>query len=370
MKFIQRITEILLLRKTSGKLLGMELNITDDAFYLSSESYIENKVTELNPGILSDKGKFIATPLPHKEDIEPEEKYDERLLTEYQQVVGSLIHASNSLRFDVTYSVGVLSRMVTKVDKKLLTYAYRVLDYLYTTKNYRLIFKRNINRDKKRESTLKCESATERTLQYDINRDDIGNRHTIDIIHQIDKELTEMVEELKEEKYEPQEKESYKPQLQAYVDADFAGDRETRRSTTGFIICVANTPVYWRSKLQSTVATRTAEAEIIALYELSQELLYYTHVMNNLGIHQKTIEVYEDNQAAIAIMTRPEKQTKMRHLDTKYFKIQELISEKTINVNYVKSANNVSDLMTKALPTATHKGLLKHLGLWHHQVKA
>jgi hypothetical protein len=80
--------------------------------------------------------------------------------------------------------------MVTKVDQKLLTYAYRVLDYLYTTKNYKLKFKRNRNRDKRRECTLKCESAEERTLQYAINEEDIGTEHTIDIIHQIDRELT------------------------------------------------------------------------------------------------------------------------------------------------------------------------------------
>ena len=62
--------------------------------------------------------------------------------------------------------------------------------------------------------------------------------------------------------------------------------------------------------------------------------------MDNLKINQRTINVYEDNQAAIAIMTRPDEQTKMRHLDTKYFKVQELISDKTIKVNYVKSENN------------------------------
>jgi hypothetical protein len=79
-EFIQRITKILLLRKTIGKLLDMELIITDDAFYLSSESYIENKVKELNPGILFDKGKFIATPLPQKQDIGPESKNTNKLL--------------------------------------------------------------------------------------------------------------------------------------------------------------------------------------------------------------------------------------------------------------------------------------------------
>ena len=154
--------------------------------------------------------------------------------------------------------------------------------------------------------------------------------------------------------------------MRAYVDADFAGDISTRKSTTGFIICLGKTPIYWRSKLQTSVATGTAEAEIIALYELSQELLYYKHVMEFLKIKQETIDVYEDNQAAIAIMTRPEKQTRMRHLDTKYFKVQEMINDRIISVKYVKSSKNLSDLMTKALPKATHRGILQELGLWEH----
>ena len=88
--------------------------------------------------------------------------------------------------------------------------------------------------------------------------------------------------------------------------------------------------------------------------------------MEFLKIKQETIDVYEDNQAAIAIMTRPEKQTRMRHLDTKYFKVQEMINDRIISVKYVKSSNNVSDLMTKALPKATHRGILQELGLWEH----
>jgi len=43
--------------------------------------------------------------------------------------------------------------------------------------------------------------------------------------------------------------------LQGYVDADWAGDVDGRRSTTGFIFTVNGGPVAWASKRQSTVAT-------------------------------------------------------------------------------------------------------------------
>ena len=100
------------------------------------------------------------------------------------------------------------------------------------------------------------------------------------------------------------------------------------------------------------------------IYELSLEILYYKDILNDLGLKQGSISVFEDNQAAIAIMTRPEKRTKMRHLDAKYFRIQEMVQNQVIDIKYVPSANNVADLMTKILPKATHYGLLKRLGLW------
>jgi len=49
--------------------------------------------------------------------------------------------------------------------------------------------------------------------------------------------------------------------LNVYVVSDFAGDTETRRSTTGFLFSIGDALIIWYSKLQHCVATSTAEAE-------------------------------------------------------------------------------------------------------------
>ena len=54
--------------------------------------------------------------------------------------------------------------------------------------------------------------------------------------------------------------------LQGYVDADLAGDIDTRKSTTGFVYTLGNTAVCWASKLQKIVALSTTEAEYVAVY--------------------------------------------------------------------------------------------------------
>ena len=106
---------------------------------------------------------------------------------------------------------------------------------------------------------------------------------------------------IKKDKEQLKEKEKEKIQIKnikntklfAYVDADFAGDMVTRKSTTGMIICLNEMPIYWKSKLQTSVASRTVEAEIIALYELTQEILYYRDILKNIGFEQDTIDVFD-----------------------------------------------------------------------------
>ena len=60
--------------------------------------------------------------------------------------------------------------------------------------------------------------------------------------------------------------------LNAFSDADWAGDVNTRRSTTGYVVMLNNGAIAWRSKRQVTVALSTTEAEYMALAEATKEL--------------------------------------------------------------------------------------------------
>ena len=60
----------------------------------------------------------------------------------------------------------------------------------------------------------------------------------------------------------------------AYVDADYGGCRDTRRSTSGYIFMMAGGPVTWSSKRQATVALSTVEAEYVAMSRCAQQMVW------------------------------------------------------------------------------------------------
>ena len=71
--------------------------------------------------------------------------------------------------------------------------------------------------------------------------------------------------------------------LQGWADADWAGDDKTRLSRSGYIFKLANAPISWISKKQSTVALSTAEAEYISGSLAVQEAIWLNRLLTELG---------------------------------------------------------------------------------------
>jgi len=134
-----------------------------------------------------------------------------------------------------------------------------------------------------------------------------------------------------------------------YVDTDLGGDKETRRSTTGFIMLMNSAPTSWYSKLQHCVSVSTAESEYYGIHECARHCLWYRNVFKELGLKQDTITINTDNKAAIYNCENETINPKSKHIDLRYHSIRELIKKNYINLKYIKSENNLSDGFTKYL---------------------
>ena len=104
-----------------------------------------------------------------------------------------------------------------------------------------------------------------------------------------------------------------------YSDADWAGDINDRKSTSGYVFQISGAAVTWRSKKQGCVALSTVEAEYNALSSAVQESVWLRRLTSELGSPLKqAITIYEDNQSAIAMTKNPQFHGRAKHIDIKY----------------------------------------------------
>ena len=91
----------------------------------------------------------------------------------------------------------------------------------------------------------------------------------------------------------------YKLVLEGYVDANWAGDLDGRKSTSGYLFTFARGAVSWQSRLQKCVVLSTIEAEYIVTNEAGKEMLWFKRFLQELGLKQEGYVVNCDSQSAI-----------------------------------------------------------------------
>ncbi len=141
-----------------------------------------------------------------------------------------------------------------------------------------------------------------------------------------------------------------KCELRGYCDADWAGDEDSRKSTTGFIFFINNSPVSWSSKRQASVALSTVEAEYIAATTAAQEATHLRNILHDMGEAQTTPTIVKsDNQGSIALAKNPTHHSRTKHIDIRAHFIREQIEHQVIALEYVETHNNAADILTKPL---------------------
>ena len=84
-----------------------------------------------------------------------------------------------------------------------------------------------------------------------------------------------------------------------YVDSDYVGNINDRRSTTGYVFTLSGGTICWRSTLQSLVAMSATKAEYMAEAEVAKEALWLKGLVKELGLNQGGVQLHCDNQSAI-----------------------------------------------------------------------
>jgi hypothetical protein len=151
----------------------------------------------------------------------------------------------------------------------------------------------------------------------------------------------------------------------AYVDADYGGCRDTRRSTSGYVFMMAGGAVTWSSKRQATVALSTVEAEYVAMSRCAQQMVWMRTWLDEVTIAYDSPGIIKgDSRGAIALAKTTKDHGKVKHIDIRHHYLRELVGNGSILFEQLASAENLADLFTKPLARDHHHRLLGALNIY------
>ena len=150
--------------------------------------------------------------------------------------------------------------------------------------------------------------------------------------------------------------EDYKWKIQVFTDSDWAGDRDTRLSVSGFVLYVLGVPILWRSKGQKSVALSSSEAEYISLSEAAKEVKFVSQLLDSMYLKvEKPIKVRVDNVGAIFMTKNNTTTSKTRRVDNRYNYDREMVTDGFVEIIFVKTAENKSDGFTNNLSSELYQ---------------
>ena len=230
----------------------------------------------------------------------------------YWRLVGKLQYLVNT-RPDIAYAVGKLARFASKPRKIHWEAAQQLLGYLRGSQDMRITYVRRDN--------------------------GIG---------------------IKPERLEPE----------CYADADFGGDKETRRSTTGIMIKLSGGVVVASSKRQTTVADSTTAAETIALHSLVKEALWVRNMLVWTGYElPRPTVLLCDNNVTVRNSGEGQERSRTKHMDIKYMFIRDAVRRELIVVKHIGTKDMVADPLTKGMGWILFGGHLERMGLMKGSVR-
>ena len=136
----------------------------------------------------------------------------------------------------------------------------------------------------------------------------------------------------------------------AYVDASFADCKLTRKSRTGFIVCLNSAPIYWYSKKQGSCKISTFGSEFVAMRQCCEYVRGLRYKLRMMGFHvNNPAFIYGNNQSVLWNTTIPESSLKKKSCAVAYHFCREGVSKLEWLTAYVETKLNPSDILTKSI---------------------
>jgi hypothetical protein len=295
---------------------------TKEHWYMSSDNYVKAAVTNVENELFK-VGQRFTMRLGHtvmsqsyrpELDVSPVLGADKA--NHYQNLIGILRWAVELGRIDIFAQVSMLSQYLAQPREGHLDQVFHIFGYLKVHGRSKVVFDDTFISWK--DKFTQCDWQD---FYPDAKEPIPGNMP------------------------EPRGKEV---QLNAFVDADHAGNQVTRRSRTGVLIFVNKAPVIWFSKRQNTVETSTFGSEFVAMKIATELLIGLRYKLRMMGLPlDGPANVFGDNQSVVTNASRSESVLKKKHVSICYHRVREACAADIIRIAHESTKTNLADLLTK-----------------------
>jgi Reverse transcriptase (RNA-dependent DNA polymerase) len=324
---------------------GVDITQTREYIQISCTTYIEQMLAAhgwSKPAIGEDGDKPIE-PLSdtmvnemqnatgHLEGTAEHKALEKDMQFNYRNVVGELVWVFIVARIDLAFSAALLTRFSSAPARVHYRACKRLQRYLRMTKDWGLIFWRAKPLDHLPPGKFRpyVDLQPEQLLRFPVFSDPL--------------------------------------ELVAFADAAHATDLKRRRSVSGFCCVLAGAAIAYKSKLQPAVATSSTEAEFVCAVQTAKTVKYLRSILAELGVTQRgPTTIYEDNLTAIAMVNSAKPTPRSRHIDTRYYAIQDWKRRQIVSLAHIPGVLCPADALTKPLARILHhrhtRRLMGHYG--------
>jgi hypothetical protein len=251
----------------------------------------ERKLTPAPPGI-----KPSSQWCPDLSTIEGKQEAATMKELDYGNRVGATLWLSRGSRPETSWTVGMLSRWLSRPGQKHYDMCTHLIKYLSTTRDRGIVYRRS--------------------------KDGMN--------------------------------------LKAFVDGDwltdYGDDTENRRCCTGYALLLCGAAVSWRSFKQQRVAGSSTESEYYSLWAAVREVMHFRRQLKECGFEQlEPTIINEDNQSVQRLSEDVVESSRTRHWDKEWHQLREEFDRGTMRTVYVDTKLNAADVLSKSLATADHQ---------------
>jgi len=152
--------------------------------------------------------------------------------------------------------------------------------------------------------------------------------------------------------------------VSAFLDADWAGCVDDRRSTGGFAVFLGDNLISWTARKQPTVSRSSTEAVYKALANATAEMVWIQKLLAELRVpHPSMARLWCDNLGAKYLSANPIFHARTKHIEIDFHFVRERVAQKWLDIRFINSGDQVADGFTKSLPVVKLRQFRNNLNL-------